>query len=367
MATTTIASNNALTVKLWAKKLAQEVSKATPIAPLMSTGTNSIIQLKDETQKGKGDKVTFGLRTQLIGDGVSEGTMLEGNEEALSTYNDAIMINELAHAVRVRNEQTIDAQRVLFDMREEANAGLVDWYADRMSLMFFLHVCGYTAPSIGFEGRTVTLGGVHTGFNAVTAPTRQIFAGTATAEAGTGALTSTDTFKLELIDKAVERAKLANPKIRPVRIDGGNHYVMYLHPTQVTSMRTNTSTGQWLDIQKAAEKRGGDNPIFSGALGVYNNVILRESEHVTTGVAGTTTQTEVATVRRAVLLGAQSAVAAFGMKNTPEKFKRIEETFDYQRELGVSAQTILGMKKTVFNNNNSDFGVIVVSTYAAPA
>lgn len=361
MATTTIASNNALTVKLWAKKLAQEVSKATAIAPLMSTGTNSIIQLKNETQKGKGDKVTFGLRTQLIGDGVSEGTMLEGNEEALSTYNDAIMINELAHAVRVRNDQTIDAQRVLFDMREEANAGLVDWYADRMSLMFFLHVCGYTAPTIGFEGRTVTIGGVHTGFNTVTAPTRHLIAGGAADEA---ALTSADGFTLDLIDKAVERAKLANPKIRPVRINGGNHYVMYLHPTQVTSMRTNTSTGQWLDIQKAAEKRGGDNPIFSGALGVYNNVILRESEHVTTGVAA---GAEVPTARRAVLLGAQSAVAAFGMKNTPEKFKRIEETFDYQRELGVSAQTILGMKKTVFNNNNSDFGVIVVSTYATPA
>lgn len=361
MATTTIASNNALTVKLWAKKLAQEVSKATPIAPLMSTGTNSIIQLKDETQKGKGDKVTFGLRTQLIGDGVSEGTMLEGNEEALSTYNDAIMINELAHAVRVRNDQTIDAQRVLFDMREEANAGLVDWYADRMSLMFFLHVCGYTAPTIGFEGRTVTIGGVHTGFNTVTAPTRHLIAGGVADEA---ALTATESFTLDLIDKAVERAKLANPKIRPVRINGGNHYVMYLHPTQVTSMRTNTSTGQWLDIQKAAEKRGGDNPIFSGALGVYNNVILRESEHVTTGVAA---GAEVPTARRAVLLGAQSAVTAFGMKNTPEKFKRIEETFDYQRELGVSAQTILGMKKTVFNNNNSDFGVIVVSTYATPA
>lgn len=361
MATTTIASNNALTVKLWAKKLAQEVSKATPIAPLMSTGTNSIIQLKDETQKGKGDKVTFGLRTQLIGDGVSEGTMLEGNEEALSTYNDAIMINELAHAVRVRNDQTIDAQRVLFDMREEANAGLVDWYADRMSLMFFLHVCGYTAPTIGFEGRTVTIGGVHTGFNTVTAPTRHLIAGGVADEA---ALTATESFTLDLIDKAVERAKLANPKIRPVRINGGNHYVMYLHPMQVTSMRTNTSTGQWLDIQKAAEKRGGDNPIFSGALGVYNNVILRESEHVTTGV---TAGAEVPTARRAVLLGAQSAVAAFGMKNTPEKFKRIEETFDYQRELGVSAQTILGMKKTVFNNNSSDFGVIVVSTYATPA
>jgi hypothetical protein len=65
-----------------------------------------------------------------------------------------------------------------------------------------------------------------------------------------------------------------------------------------------------------------------------------------------------------VLLGAQSAVAAFGMKNAPDKYKTVEELFDYQRELGVSVQTVLGMKKTVFNS--SDFGCVVVSTYAAP-
>lgn len=365
MATTSIASNHALAARLWAKKLASEISKATPIAALMSTGSNSIIQLKDELGKDRGDKVTFGLRTQLTGDGVSESARLEGNEEALSTFTDALMINELAHAVRVRNEQTIDQQRILFDMRSEAIAGLADWYADRLSLMFFLHVCGYTAPEISFEGRKLSLAPVHCGFNAVTPPTRQIFAGSAKAEAGTDGLTPGDLFSLALIDKAVERAKLANPKIRPVRIDGDHHYVMYLHPTQITAMRSNTSPGQWLDIQKSAEKRGSDNPIFSGALGIYNGVILRESEHVTQGVTGTTTQVELAGVRRAVLLGAQACVAAFGMKASPEKYRTIEETFDYQRELGVSAQTILGMKKTVFSN--LDFGVIVVSTAASAA
>jgi len=53
------------------------------------------------------------------------------------------------------------------------------------------------------------------------------------------------------------------------------------------------------------------------------------------------------------------------MKTAPEKYKRVEELFDYQRELGVSVQTVLGLKKTRFNNNNEDFGCIVVSTYAA--
>lgn len=362
MATTSYGVNDALAVKLWSKKLAVEVSKATPIAPLIGSSANSIIQLKDETQKSKGDKVTFGLRRQLTGDGVSESQVLEGNEEALTTYSDSILINEVAHAVRVKNSQTIDAQRVPFSLRQEANDGLVDWYADRLSMTFFIQSCGYTGTTIDFEGTTYTLNnGVLYGHNSPTAPStnRILRAG---SQATDQALTSSDIFTLDLVDKAVEKAKVANPKIRPVRIDGENHYVMYIHPYQVTDLRTNTSTGQWMDIQKAAEKRGRDNPIFTGALGVYNNVILRESEHVTPGV-NSSTSAQITTVRRAVLLGAQSCVAAFGMDSGPTKYKTVEELFDYKRELGVSVQTIFGMKKTVFNSE--DFGTIVVSTYAA--
>lgn len=364
MAVTTFASNDALTNRLWSRKLAVEVTKATPIAALIGTGPNSIIQLKDETQKGKGDQVTFGLRRQLIGAGVTENQVLEGNEEALTTYSDSIIINELAHAVRVRNTQTIDSQRVMFNMREEANDGLVDWYADRMSLAFFLHVGGYTASTIDFEGRTLPIVGkpVYYGNNALIAPSRQVWAGTATNDQTLGV---SDTFNLTLIDKAVERAKLANPKIRPVRVDGADKYVMYLHPTQVTSLRTNTSTGQWLDITKAVYQGSRqNNPIYSGALGEYNGVVLREAEHVVPGV-NSSTNAQINTVRRAVLLGAQAAVAAFGNDRGPERYKRVEELFDYQREMGVSVQTVWGMKKTVFNS--LDFGVVVVSTYAAAA
>jgi N4-gp56 family major capsid protein len=361
MAVTTYGVNDAMAVKLWSKKLAVEVSKATAIAPLIGTSSNSIIQMKDETSKGSGDKVTFGLRTQLIGDGVSENEVLEGNEEALSTYSDAIVINELAHAVRVKNGQTIDAQRVPFDLRDEANAGLTDWYADRLSLMAFMQWGGYTGTTMSFEGRTLAIRPVHYGFNAPTAPTRVV---RPNARANDQSLISTDLFNLNLIDYAVEQAKLSNPKIRPVRVNGENKYVMYLHPTQITDLRTNTSTGQWLDIQKAVyQGTKQNNPIYDGSIGEYNGVILREAEHVVPGV-NSSTNAQITTVRRAVLLGAQSAVAAFGMKTAPSKYKMVEELFDYQRELGVSVQTVIGMKKTVFNGN--DFGAIVVSTYAAP-
>ena len=41
----------------------------------------------------------------------------------------------------------------------------------------------------------------------------------------------------------------------------------------------------------------------------------------------------------------------------------VEEYFDYQNQLGVSAGMIYGIKKTVFNS--ADFAVLTVSSYAA--
>jgi N4-gp56 family major capsid protein len=59
-------------------------------------------------------------------------------------------------------------------------------------------------------------------------------------------------------------------------IGGEQKYVMFLHHYQVTDMKANVSTNQWFDIQKAALQGGNvtKNPIYTGALGEYNGVIL---------------------------------------------------------------------------------------------
>ncbi|MCZ2203719.1 N4-gp56 family major capsid protein [Bartonella sp. A05] len=373
MAVTQIKLNDPMAVRSWSKLLNQEVSKAISIAPLIGKDSNSIIQLKDETNKASGDSISFSLRTQLFGDGVTEGQEIEGKEEVLQFLNDRLAINELVHAVRVKNEGTIDQQRILHNLRTEAKNGLVDWYADRLSMMFFIHVCGYTAKTLHFEGRTITLKPVHYGFNTPTAPTNKRVV-RPNGKIKDEDLKANDLFDLKLIDKAVERAKLANPKIRPVRVDGENVYVLYLHPTQVTQLRTNTEAGQWLDITKAIYSGSRmKNPIYNGSLGMYNGVILREAEHVTEGVESGTLGNVVSKVRRAVLLGAQSAVIAFGKDQGATRYKLVEELFDYEREFGVAAKTIIGMKKTCFNLPTSsaqdaqDFGTIVIPTYGVPA
>jgi len=358
MAVTTYGVNDALAVKLWAKKLAVEALKATPIAPLIGTSSDSVIHRKEELSKGAGDKITFGLRTQLQGEGVTEGETLEGNEEALTTYSDAVLINELRHAVRNRNKNTIDQKRVPFNLRDEAKSGLRDWYAKRMSVSFFNQVCGYT-PATSLK---------YTGLNAVLAPTsgRHIVAetGSTTDEQ----LDSGDLMTLKWLDYAKEKAQTASDgggPIRPIMVGGDEKYVVYLHPYQVTDLRTDASTaGNWFDIQKAGLQGGqiSKNPIYTGALGEYNGIVLRQAYDVTQGVHSTA-GTAITTVRRAVFMGAQACALGFAQNTDAASFSWVEELFDYEHELGVSAQAMFGMKKTQFNGQ--DFGTIVISTYAA--
>ena len=138
MATTTYGSADALTRRAWARKLRYEALKYTPIAPLIGTSSDAVIQRSTELEsKEGGDQVTIGLRMQLSGKGVTSTGILEGNEESLTTYHDSFRIDELAHAVRVRNpSRSIDAKRVGFNMRQEAKSGLKDWYAKRISQTF---------------------------------------------------------------------------------------------------------------------------------------------------------------------------------------------------------------------------------------
>lgn len=370
MAVTTISKEHALAMRQWSKTIAVETSKALRISNLIGTSDSSIIQEKTETNKSGGDSVTFGLRAQLMGMGVTEGQVLEGNEESLQFMHDKVVINELYNAVRVKYDTSIDQQRFAGDLRSQTKNAIVDWLANRMSIMFFIQVCGYTAPKILCAGRELDVAPVVYGFNAPTEPTdERVIRPDNKSKDEDLTDAAKHSFNLKMVDQAVEMAQLANPRIRPVRVGGDEVYVLYLHPTQVTALRTNTEPGQWLDIQKAVyATTRKDNPIYDGSLGMYNNVILRSHEHVTCGVHSSTKAIQK-DVRRAVFLGAQSAVIAFGKGSSDTRYRLTEEFFDYRREYGLSVSTMIGIKKTRFQlprggEGLQDYGTIVISTYA---
>lgn len=354
MATTEYALNHPMAVKLWSRKLVREALKQTYASKFMGKTSNSLIYIKDDTSKGPGDKITCGLRMQLSGAGVSGDGTLEGNEEALTVYNDNVTINQLRHAVRTAGKMS--EQRVPFSLREEARVGLTDWWSDRIDTWFANCISGNT-------GQADTR---YTGLQATTAPTsasgntRIIYAdGNSTTE---GSLSAVQTFQLTYIDRALAQAKTSTPLIRPVKTMGGEYFVAFLHPYQVHNLRTDATAARvtWYDAQKARIQGGvsgeTESPIFNGALGVYNGVVLHEWTRLPVSP-------DNASVRRAVLCGAQSALMAFGQDaNQSDKPNWQEEMFDYGNQFGVAGGMIAGMKKAVYNS--IDFGTIVIPTYA---
>jgi N4-gp56 family major capsid protein len=358
MSYATYGVNDSFAVKLWSKSLAKAERASLDLGDLIGESENDIIQQRIELSKGKGDKITYGLTTRLTGDGITEGQAADGNAEALSTFTDALFINELGHVVGVPSDDTIDAQRVPFNLRATCRDRMANWWRDRKSVSFFNQACGYT-PQTNTR---------YTGLNTVTAPSgdssnvRQMWGGTQTNDQG---LSSGDTFTTVLIDKAVQNARTGNNMIRPIIIKGQPKYVLYLHEGQITQLRTSTGSNGWLDIHRTAlaGAERGDNPIYNGAMGEWNSCIIRRSQDVTLGV-NSSTGVSVANVRRAVLLGAQAACIGFGMRNNGEdKYRWNEELKDHKRRLEVSAWSIWGLKKAVYNS--VDHGALVISTYSA--
>lgn len=279
---------------------------------------------------------------------------MRDNEEALIYYQDNVSIDQLrnAHAFRRMSQQ-----RTLHDMRMDAKTNLADWFAGKLDTYMFDYLCGNTTRNHA---------------QAAVAPDSEHYivsgdvenSGTiATDEASLG---SNDQISLADMDYARESAKTITPMIRPAMIDGQEYFVVVLHPYSVTDIRldvANSAYTDWPTIQMHANKRGLDNPLFTGALGVYNNMIMFESTRI---------YSPVSNVRRNLFLGAQAGVFAQGNAYDTMEQQRVgkdslmswyEETDDYGNEKGIAVGCIFGMKATRFNSK--DFGKIVISSYSA--
>lgn len=366
MADTQFGVNHPLAVKVWTRKLIEEAISQSWVGKFIGRDSNSLVHLYDELSKGPGDTVYPMLRMQLVGDGVQGDATLEGNEEELQTARDAVLLDQLRNAVRSKGRAS--EQRVPFFMREEAYMGLRDWYTARYDESFFNQICGNT-------GQSDTK---FTGNNATIAPStnNHLFVG-GTGEESLSASASS-AFSLTVVDRMVARAKTkANTPIRPIRINGEEKYVLFIHPFQHHQLRSNTATGQYIDIQKAAMQGGqiSKNPLFTGAIGEYNGVIIHESNRVCRKYSTPVRwQSHVdissltqANVTRAVLCGAEACSMVLGNNQSSVSPAWFEELFDYGNKLGVAAGMIFGMKKSQFTISGTaeDFGTVVASTFSA--
>lgn len=364
------ASIDALRPEIWAKELYQDIMDNLFFSKngLMGEDDNNIIQIKNDLKKEQGDTVTFGLTARLSGNGVTGDNELEGNEEAISAYSESISIDQIRNAVRLTGK--LDEQKNGYNMRKDAKDKLSIWAQEFLERQFFLKL-----GSVGISTLTDVAGTVVSA-NYAWSNTPDTVSATDDANGygerylcadytnGADSLATTDLLTPELISRAKRKAQVANPKIRPLRINGKNYFVLFIHPYQAYDLHTNATYAQ---AMREAEQRGKENPIFTGADGIWDGVIIHTHEYVPfldiSAVGHSFTATASGTdysadTFRAIMCGRQAV--GFAKCKTDEAW--VEETFDYKNKWGVSTAMIGGIQKIQFNSQ--DYGVFTIDTSA---
>ena len=339
MTTTTFATGNALTRKIWEaenEKLFRDAIKESYFSKFMGSGPldkSSIVYVNNSLQKSAGDKITFGIRMRLTGAGVGSGETLEGNEEALTTYDFSVTMDRRRNGVRVTRGLT--KQRVQMDLEEEARAGLKDWMTEFIDSKLFEALRATAPTSCWYSNNGVITKGV-----------------AATIKADL--VTAEDKITTDLISAvktwALTGGARSQTPLRPIKIEGKNHFVLLVHPDVGYDLRKDAT---FVQANREAASRGTDNPIFTGMLGMWNNVIIHEHENIHIGTdAGASANVPYA---ENFLLGAQSLCWANGMRED-----MVEETFDYQEQAGFGIGLNYAVGKPIFNS--LDYGSVGIYT-----
>lgn len=363
---------DALRQELWSSELMDDVIRDVEEAlDFMGEGANNVVQVSRELSKKKGDTETFGLVTRLAGDGVTGDDELEGNEEAMASYAEQVSIDQIRHGVRLKGK--LDDQKVVYDQIEEARENLRIWGTEFVIRQMFMKLGGVTNTSLvdtngtAYSARAAwsnTPDFIPDADESNGSGARYLRAGTTGAGDGTDDFAAADILTLDDITKAATLAKLANPKIQPLKIDGQSVYVLFVHPIQARDLRM---SDDWKNAVQNARERSEKNPLFRGALGFWSNVLIVENEFVPwldvsasgNSFRGTGTGTDCALdCARALLCGRQAVLMA-EVKN-PKAL--VVEQFDYKNKDGVALSMIAGLQKAMFNSK--EFGVIAVDSVA---
>lgn len=318
--------NTNLIPKLWVSKVNKEGQTASWFNKLTAKDGSMPIHKNTDLVGKKGISVTFPLKMELVGDGVTGNSTLLGSEEALVVHDFSITVDQTRQAV---SSTAWDSQKPVYEQWPEIKDSLVTWFANWQDKTLITKL---TASPTGTSATGEWM---------------------SAASAGTEvAITASDKLTTTLISKAKRRAKKHSPKVEPFKIDGGEYYCLLVSLEASRDLRTDSV---WISAQENAGVRDAmKNPIFSGALGIWDGVAVYEWERVSVTATGASS----ALVSHNLLLGKQCACYAIAKEMFP-----IKQETDYGNVLGQGICFWNGIAKSVYDSK--DFGIIQVMTGGA--
>jgi len=340
MADSTVATG--LTVQQWDDKFFTEYLQENLFSKYMGTDENSIIQVKEDLTKKKGDSVTYALINKLTNAGVTGSNTLEGNEEAMDSRSHKVTVDQYRNAIRV---STVDEQFSSISLRDGARATLLDWT--------MTHTRDKTIASLGsINGLTY---GAASEANKdawlVDNADRALFG----SEKGNNAAND-HSVALATIDNTADKlttgsaslmkriALSADPKIRPIRVNGGKRfYVVFCGPLTFRDLKTDTVIQQ---AQRDVSMRMQNVKLFEGGDLEWDGLIFHEVDDIAAiagvGAAGID-------VEPVYLCGAQALAHAWA-----KRWNTVTEEFDFGDKHGVAVRAMYEVDKMTFGSGVGD-------------
>lgn len=331
-----------LTAEQWDDRFFTQYLQENPFKPVMGTSENSIIQMKENFSKGKGDAMTISLVNRLTNSAVTGSNMLEGNEEDLTSRSFRFTVDKRRNAVRIPE---MPEYRSAINLRDAARSTLKDWAMEdvRDRIITALGSINGTAYASASEAQKDVW---------VTDNSDRVLFGDAIGNlsagdhsASLGNVTAAMTFGVAEAQLMKRIALAASPKIRPIRIGGQNrrYYKVYVGPRVMRDLRADTTITQ---AQREVQMEMENNRLFQGGDLVYDGMIFHEVDDIASlGTVGASS----AAVSPVYLCGAQAL--AYGVA---KRYQTRTKTFDYGDKYGVSIGCIDGIHKITFGSGSDD-------------
>lgn len=339
MADTTPATG--LQVQQWEDKFFREYLHDGRFKELMGTNENSVIQIKEDLTKKKGDTITVALVNRLTNAAVTGTSTLEGNEEDMASRSHDIVVNKRRNAVRIAE---MSEQQSAISLRNAGRAVLLDWaMEDTRDLIIdalgSINGTAYASASEANKDAWLVDNSDRVVFGAAAAGFTDHSADLALLD------TTADLFNATALDAMILKAKTCDPKIRPMR-DPGNgkrYFVAFANPYAFKDLRDSLDT----EVLAQTANQMAASKLFEGGDIMWNGCIVKEVDNMpiyaNVGSGGTTEVTPV------YLCGAQAVGIAYA-----RRFKSIVEKFDYEDKHGIAIDAIYGVNKLTFGSGAGD-------------
>lgn len=387
MASTSFAFGDPRAQTVWSPAVFRYALQNIVFTPLMGKTKSSMIHVNMDLMTRPGGTIIFESRKPMEGAGQGDDGSTLNNEESLKRRNMSLTVHERAHSVVSAGKMSEQLTRT--KIREDAKEDLGEWFAEALENDLITSAAGlYNENSSSSDIQTInesypTSNRIYYGGqtkNGTMSNSDATYTTDALLTAGTKAYNLMGT---KLLEKVRRLAIKSTPRFMGISIHDvskatpddirsgvagpliGKMFLCLLSPLQIKSIKAELGTTGFATVTSQAQRRGNQNPIFSGNAFLWDGMVIWEYDRIPsrTGAGGTTlaegflldtprTATDDAvasgrTVNRALLMGANAL--SFGWA---QKLEWSEDMVDNNKPK-VKVDALYGIKRTNFNTHGT--------------